>query len=56
MAVFSRMTPADRIRLAMRWREDAIRLRRACLRQDFPGMTEEGLDGRIREWCSGVRR
>jgi len=56
MAVFRTMTPADRVRLAFRWREDAIRLRRACLRADHPGESDASIESRVREWCNGVRR
>jgi hypothetical protein len=56
MEVFRRMSPAERIRLAFRLREDAIRLRRAALRAEHPGATDAQLDARIREWCTNGDR
>ena len=56
MAIFRGMSAADRIRLAFRLREDAIRLRRACLRAEHPGESDALVEARVREWASGVRR
>lgn len=56
MAIFRRMTAAERVRLAFRLREDAIRLRRACLRTEHPGESDSLIEARVREWTTGVRR
>jgi hypothetical protein len=56
MAIFRRMSAADRIGLAFRLREDAIRLRRACLRAEHPGESDALIESRVREWVSGVHR
>lgn len=56
MAIFRRMTAAERVQLAFRLREDAIRLRRACLRAEHPGESDSLIEARVREWTTGVRR
>ena len=54
MAIFAKMSPGDRVRLAFEWRADAIRLRRACLRAEHPGESDASIDARVRAWCTGV--
>lgn len=56
MEIFRGMSAADRIRLAFQLREDAIRLRRACLRAEHPDESDALVEARVREWVSGVRR
>jgi hypothetical protein len=56
MAIFRRMTAAERVQLAFRLREDAIRLRRACLRAEHPGESDSRIEARVREWTTGFRR
>jgi hypothetical protein len=56
MAIFRRMSAAERIGLAFRLREDAIRLRRACLRAEHPAESDARIESRVREWVSGVNR
>jgi hypothetical protein len=54
MAIFAKMSPGDRVRLAFEWRADAIRLRRACLRAEHPGESDASIDARVWAWCTGV--
>ena len=54
MAIFAKMSPGDRVRLAFEWRADAIRLRRACLRAEHPRESDASIEARVRAWCAGV--
>lgn len=56
MAIFRRMTAAERISLAFRMRADAIRLRRAFLRAEHPGEPDSVIEARVREWTNGADR